>query len=128
LALSAIRVLVCDDDLQSRALTRLWLQECAGVEVIGEAESSEGCLDRIAELGPDVALIDHALPGTLQASRFAALADSAPGTRVLLYSGLPSSVLELEAKTLHAHGYINKRASAAELEAAIHAAASRTAD
>jgi CheY-like chemotaxis protein len=54
-------VLVVDDDASFRCLARRVLSEW-GHEVVGEAGSVAEALDRAAELGPDIALVDIGLP------------------------------------------------------------------
>ena len=53
-------VLVVDDDASFRCLARRILNEW-GHEVVGEAGSVAEALDRAAELGPEIALIDIGL-------------------------------------------------------------------
>lgn len=57
-----IRVLICDDSPLMRRLLIKMLSTDATIQVVGEAENGEQCLSRILELGPDVVLLDLAMP------------------------------------------------------------------
>lgn len=59
----SIRVFVCDDYPLIRAGVRAMLASYGDIEVVGEASSAEGSLLPIAELLPDVVLMDVVLPG-----------------------------------------------------------------
>ena len=61
--MDAIRVLVVDDhDLFRRGLMEV-LDEESDMEVIGEARNGLEAIDRVAELSPDVVLMDLNMPG-----------------------------------------------------------------
>lgn len=56
-------VLIVDDHAGFRASARALL-EADGFEVVGEAEDGEQALEAVAELRPDIVLLDIQLPGT----------------------------------------------------------------
>jgi two-component system invasion response regulator UvrY len=58
-----IRILLVDDHAVVRTGFRLLLQSLKDVSVVGEAESGELACQRYAELGPDVVIMDLAMPG-----------------------------------------------------------------
>ena len=58
----AIRVLVVDDHEVVRRGIRAMLDRSAGITVVGEAGDGESALAQIAELKPDVTLLDVAMP------------------------------------------------------------------
>ena len=58
----AMTLMIVDDHRSFRDAARRVL-ESAGFEVIGEAADGESALDAIAELRPDVVLLDVQLPG-----------------------------------------------------------------
>jgi DNA-binding NarL/FixJ family response regulator len=58
-----IRVLIVDDHPAVRRGLRTFLELADGLEVVGEAADGPGALDLIAATGPDVVLLDMALPG-----------------------------------------------------------------
>jgi len=85
--MAPIRVLLVDDHPIVRAGIRNLLDKSAGIEVVGEANDGETALDLIAQLRPDVILLDMELPGV-------------PGSEVALRvrdQGLPGTILALSA-------------------------------
>jgi len=58
-----IRVLIVDDHPAVRRGLRTFLELADGLEVVGEAADGPSALDLIAATGPDVVLLDMALPG-----------------------------------------------------------------
>jgi DNA-binding NarL/FixJ family response regulator len=118
-----IRVLIADDHTLVRAGIRGLLCAVDGVEVVGEAADGIEALERIAALGPDVALIDIGMPrlnGLEVAARVAALDGS---TRVLILSMHASEEYVLRALEAGAAGYLLKGSTVAELEQAVRSAA-----
>jgi two-component system response regulator AlgR len=57
------RVLIVDDEAPARERLRSLLAELDQVDVIGEATTGEQALQRIAELVPDIVLLDVRMPG-----------------------------------------------------------------
>jgi DNA-binding LytR/AlgR family response regulator len=58
-----MRVLVVDDELPARRRLRRMLERIPGVSVCGEASNGVEALERIAELAPDLVLLDVRMPG-----------------------------------------------------------------
>ena len=58
-----IRTLVIDDEQPARERLKQLLSAHADVEVIGEAEDGVQAAERIAELSPDLVLLDIQMPG-----------------------------------------------------------------
>ena len=81
---SPIRILVVDDHtLFRRGLTAL-LSRDARLQVVGDAADTGEALRRIAELQPDVILLDNHLPGVRGVDALPALRDAAPQAKILL--------------------------------------------
>jgi two-component system LytT family response regulator len=59
----ALRVLIVDDEPLARARARRLLESLEGVSVVGEADSAGAARRAIAELRPDVMLLDIQMPG-----------------------------------------------------------------
>ena len=57
-----MRVLIVDDEAPARAKVRRYLDELAGVEIVGEAENGVEAVERIAELEPDLVFLDVQMP------------------------------------------------------------------
>jgi sigma-B regulation protein RsbU (phosphoserine phosphatase) len=58
-----VRTLVVDDEQPARERLRQLLDEFEDVELVGEAEDGDQALERIAELAPDLVLLDIQMPG-----------------------------------------------------------------
>jgi DNA-binding NarL/FixJ family response regulator len=74
----SIRVLVADDQALVRAGLRMLLDAQPGVEVAGEAVDGADAVAKVAELRPDVVLMDVRMPGV----------DGVAATRRLVQAGL----------------------------------------
>jgi DNA-binding NarL/FixJ family response regulator len=58
-----MRVFVCDDAPEHRALVRALLDMDADLELVGEAADGAECLDGVAATDPDVLVLDLNMPG-----------------------------------------------------------------
>ncbi|HVV47087.1 MAG TPA: LytTR family DNA-binding domain-containing protein [Bryobacteraceae bacterium] len=58
-----LRALIVDDEDLARSALRRMLAETGGVDVVGEASNGLEALEEIAELKPDVVLLDIEMPG-----------------------------------------------------------------
>ena len=61
--MSALRVLVVDDEAPARERLRALLAESGDVQVVGEAADGEEALRRVDECDPDIVLLDVRMPG-----------------------------------------------------------------
>jgi two-component system LytT family response regulator len=57
-----VRALVVDDEAPARARLRRLLADHTDVEIVGEASHGQEAIDRIAELAPDLVLLDIEMP------------------------------------------------------------------
>jgi DNA-binding NarL/FixJ family response regulator len=66
-----VAVLVVDDHDDFRALLREVVGATPGMTVVGEASSGEEAIDAVAELSPDLVIMDKRMPGLggLEAAR-----------------------------------------------------------
>ncbi len=60
---SDVRVLIVDDQAPFREASRMVVEMTDGFDVCGEATSGAEALERIAELRPDLVLMDVQMPG-----------------------------------------------------------------
>lgn len=121
--MSSVRVLLVDD----HAIVREGLKSVLGghpeFEVVGEAGDGPAAVARVAELDPDVVLLDVSLPGMHGAEVTTRLLADRPDRRVLILTvhedrGYLRALLEAGAV-----GYVLKRATADELLQAMRAVA-----
>ena len=119
-----IRVLVADDQGMVRSGFSILLNAQPDIEVVGEAVNGQEAVARVAELGPDVILMDVRMPvmDGLQATRqIMAAGDGVPRVLVLTTFDLDDYVYE--ALRAGASGFLLKDASAGELAAAVRVVA-----
>jgi cyclic di-GMP phosphodiesterase len=114
-----IRLLVCDDSLEARAMLRTILAAGPEFEVVGEAADGSEAIALTVELAPDVVLMDVEMPvvNGIEATR--KLHELSPSTRIVALAG--SDDLETVEKMLEAgaSSYCIKGAPLWELERAI---------
>src|SRR4051794_19536494 len=92
-----VRVLLCDDAVGFPALVASWMGGAEDVEHVGTATSATELLEVLADQTPDVVLLDVMLPeGPTSPELVQRVRDLAPGSRVILVSSLPASLLEAE--------------------------------
>jgi DNA-binding NarL/FixJ family response regulator len=115
-----IRVLHCDDSLAYRRLVRALLETEPDIEYAGEADDHAGAVRAAAEIRPDVLLLDMVV-GAQREDLAAALAQAAPGVRVLILSGHPAERADPALREL-AVGHVQKATAMGELPGAIRAA------
>lgn len=82
----SVRVLVVDDSRPFRVAARSVLGRVPGFTLVGEAESGEEAVDRVAELSPDLVLMDIKMPGITGVEAARRISEAAPATVVFLCS------------------------------------------
>lgn len=87
------RILLADDNQNSRSALALLLETRLGATIVGEAVTMEGLLEQAVTTRPDVILLDGELPGKPEADRIPVLRSVAPGVRVIVISARPESAL-----------------------------------
>jgi DNA-binding NarL/FixJ family response regulator len=111
-----ISVFLCDDSSSLRKLVRLQLEDYPHLLFVGEAAGSGDCERGVADLVPDIVLIDHGVVAGRDPGAFLTrLRGAAPDALLVLFSGLTADLLTRDSQTWGADGFIHKDASAAEL-------------
>jgi DNA-binding NarL/FixJ family response regulator len=121
--MSPIRLILVDDHLLVRAGLRLLLENLPDFQIVAEAGDGLEALKLIAELLPEVVLLDIALPGLNGLEVTERVKRDFPAVRVLLLSMHNSEEYVLKAMRLGASGYLLKDTGPAELEMALRAVA-----
>ena len=114
-----LNILVVDDHALMRESVRAILETADGFEVVGEAESAAGAIERAAALRPDVVLLDLRLPDADGFTCLDTLRRSHPEASVIVFSAVDDPELVATALDRGAAGYILKRISPVDLPAAI---------
>jgi DNA-binding NarL/FixJ family response regulator len=117
-----MRILIADDHAIVRQGLRDLLQRRPGWEVCGEAANGKEALDLALRLGPDLVILDLAMPllNGLETAR--RIRSARPAIAVLLYTVHDSEQLAADALEAGTRGYILKSQPASDLVAAIEAA------
>ncbi|MFI1964254.1 response regulator [Streptomyces pathocidini] len=124
--MTAIRVLIADDQMMVREGFSVLLGAQPDIEVIGEALDGHEAVAKVGELRPDVVLMDIRMPGMngLQATReIAASRDGEFGARVLILTTFDLDEYVYEALRAGASGFLLKDASARQLADAVRVVA-----
>jgi DNA-binding NarL/FixJ family response regulator len=116
----ALRVLVVDDSAVFRTGMSRAVQACDGLRLIGEAGGGQAALRAIAELEPDVVILDLRMPdldafGVLDALR---ALDPPPACRVVVISATLDDVTEAQLRAAGAAACLSKAVTRAEICAA----------
>jgi DNA-binding NarL/FixJ family response regulator len=117
-----IRVLVVDDADESRETLRRALAFDETIEVVGEAGSGHEAIERIADLGPDVVLMDVSMPdgGGIEATQ--TVTRRFPDTRVVALTAHEDPDTVRAMLRAGATGYVVKGAPVDDLLEALHRA------
>ena len=116
----ALGVLVVDDSAMFRTGMSRAVQACDGLRLIGEADGGHAALRAIAELEPDVVILDLRMPdldafGVLDTLR---TLDPPPACRVLVISATLDDIIEAQLLAAGAAECLSKAVTRAEICAA----------
>lgn len=104
----AIRVVLCDDVSEMRTLLRYALESDPRLQVVGEADNGRDGARVIAELQPDVVLLDLSMPEMDGFETLDTIASSAPGTGIIVFSGFAAERMREPALENGADLYLEK--------------------
>jgi len=83
-----MRILLCDDSAELRALLRSAIEDAAeDVEIVGEVGDGDAALRLAAEHQPDIAVVDLEMPGPAPAQLLRTLRRLAPEAAIVTFSG-----------------------------------------
>mgnify|MGYP003886466613 CR=1 FL=1 len=116
-----ISVLIADDHSIVRSGVRALLELKEDIEVVGEASNGREALDLVAQLRPDVVLMDITMPlmDGLEATR--RIVKAHPDTKVIVLTQHMNKEQALSAIKAGAAGIVPKKAGPSELVSAIQA-------
>jgi len=117
-----IRLLLADDHAVVRSGLRMLLQAQPDMIIVGEAETGQEAIRRVAELSPDVVLMDIEMPGMNGIEATRRIKTDAPTAAVLALTMYEDDQYFFEMLRAGASGYVPKRAAPDELVSAIRAA------
>ena len=114
-----VRVLVVDDQKSARLTLKLYLESNSKIEVVALAEDGVAALEKIAELQPDIALIDLEMPGMNGITTIEIINERFPETKTLVLSSHDEKAYIHQAIIAGAKGYLMKGASEKQLTTAV---------
>lgn len=119
-----IRVMICDDHALFRRGLIMVLEAEDDIEVVGEAEDGRDAVERVADIVPDVVLMDVRMPEVdgIEATRL--ISDQAPSAKILMLTVSDEESDLYEAIKAGATGYLLKEISIEEVASAVRAVVS----
>jgi DNA-binding NarL/FixJ family response regulator len=107
-AVRPVRVFLCDDVPEFRALLRLVLEGDGELTVVGEAGDGEACVTGVRESQADVVLLDLSMPGRDGLEAIPMLRAAAPGCAIVVLSGFDADRLAPQVIGAGACSYVEK--------------------
>ena len=115
--------MLADDHVVVRSGLRLLLESEPGLAVVGECGDVAGALAAVAELSPDVLVLDLHMPGEPSLAAIPRLRELHPDTHVIVLTAQRDPSFAAEALRLGASGYLPKEAAEGQLLESIRVAA-----
>ena len=119
--MTAIRVLVADDQRVVREGLEMLLRLLPGIEVVGSASDGEEAVALAGRLRPDVVLMDLGMPHCDGVEATRRLRERLPGTHVLVLTTYADDRSVVAALRAGARGFLTKDAGADQIEQALRA-------
>ena len=115
-----IRVLLVDDEARLRKMAKRLLVADKGIEVVAEAADGRRAVDLNAELGPDLIVMDIAMPelNGLDATRM--IRKQFADTKIIVVTTMAAEPYRKAAMTMGANAFLSKGALDSELIPTIH--------
>ncbi|MCU1656480.1 MAG: response regulator receiver protein [Pseudonocardiales bacterium] len=119
-----IRVLLADDQPLLRVGFRMVLEAHDGMEIVGEAANGRQAVDAVAQLKPDVVVMDVRMPEMDGVEATAAITAAHPDVHVLILTTFDLDEYAFAGLRAGASGFLLKDVPPSELVAAIRTVAS----
>jgi EAL domain-containing protein (putative c-di-GMP-specific phosphodiesterase class I)/DNA-binding NarL/FixJ family response regulator len=121
--MSAISVLIADEDPQLRPALAELIRSEPGLELVGAAEDANRAIELCEAHQPDVAVIDVKMPGGGGARAARCILEHSPQTKIVAYSAYDDRGVVLDMVRAGARSYLLKGTPAGEVVAAVKRAA-----
>lgn len=119
-----IRLVIADDHELIREGVKKIVRQCTDLKVVGEAVDLQQAIALIAQVRPDVAVLDITMPDADGLDGLITLRRHFPDLRIVILSMHPEERYALEALRAGALGYVSKASASTDLVQAIRQAAS----
>jgi DNA-binding NarL/FixJ family response regulator len=115
-----IRVLLVDDEARLRQMARHLLVSDTEIEVVGEAADGRKAVDLNSELGPDLIVMDIAMPelNGLEATRI--IRKQSANTKIIVITAMAAEPYRKAAITMGADAFLSKGMLDSDLIPTIH--------
>jgi len=124
--MALIRLVIADDHELIREGVKKIVRHCADLKVVGEAGDLEQAIALVAQVRPDLVVLDVSLPDYDGLDGLVELRRHFPALRVVMLSMHPEERYALAALRAGAFGYVSKNTATAELVQALRQAAAGT--
>ena len=114
-----IRLVIADDHAVVREGLRSLVATEEGLEIVGEAENGRQAVELVAQMKPDVVLLDLAMPEMDGVEAIESIRDLETDVRILVLTSFADDERVYAAVEAGAHGYLLKDSSPAQLLRAI---------
>jgi PAS domain S-box-containing protein len=125
MGMSRATVVVCDDASEARILLRSLLRYDPSIEIVGEASGGVEAIEAVGHFGPNVVLLDLAMPVMDGLEALPEIGRISPDSKVVVVSGFEADAMAEEALALGASAYVQKGAAREELLNAVWQALDR---
>ena len=119
-----VRIMLVDDHPLIREAIAHLVASAPDFEVVGEAANGQECLERVADLRPDIVVLDIAMPDMNGEQVSRELRRRYPGIKIIALSGYNDRQFVRAMTKAGAKAYVVKSASGRELIHALRAVAS----
>ena len=106
-----IRIVIADDHFIVRKGIQALVAEAPDVEIAGEATDGAEAVRLVADLDPDIVLMDLVMPGVDGVTAIRQILDADPERRIIVLTGSGTEREILDAVRAGALGYLSKNAS-----------------
>ena len=115
-----IRVLLVDDEARLRQMAKRLLVSDAEIEVVGEAADGRKAVDLNTALGPDLIVMDIAMPelNGLEATKI--IREQSANTKIIVITAMAAEPYRRAAMTMGADAFLSKGALDSDLIPTIH--------
>lgn len=119
-----LRTVLVDDVAEMRELVRALLRRDGRFSIVGEAANGLDALEVVADLRPDLVVLDIDMPVLDGLATVPRIRELSPETRIVMLSGYAVDEMEPPSLAAGAVGYVRKGADIASLPSQLHALAS----